>query len=91
MYIFVVDCPNSWFCVCVVPGTVTLHCSTMLTFECHMLQHLISLYWYVFMQVRPRFAKDPLFDTITEEVERMRLFKEFMKTVKVGNICGKNN
>ena len=44
------------------------------------------MYWYA--QVRPRFAKDPLFDTITEEVERVRLFKEFMKTVKVGNVFG---
>lgn len=61
----------------------------MLTFECHMLQHLISFVLVCIMQVRPRFAKDPLFDTITEEVERVRLFKEFMKTVKVGNMCGK--
>lgn len=56
-----------------------------------MLQHLISFLLVCVMQVRPRFAKDPLFDTITEEVERVRLFKEFMKTVKVGNMCGKNN
>lgn len=73
-----------------MPRSVTLHCSKMLTLECHMLQHLISFVLVCIMQVRPRFAKDPLFDTITEEVERVRLFKEFMKTVKVGNMCGKN-
>ena len=38
----------------------------------------------LYVQVRPRFFKDPLFDTITEEAERVRLFKEYMKTVKVG-------
>ena len=38
----------------------------------------------LYVQVRPRFCKDPLFDTITEEAERVRLFKEYIKTVKVG-------
>ena len=37
----------------------------------------------LYVQVRPRFCKVPLFDTITEEAERVRLFKEYMKTVKV--------
>ena len=34
-------------------------------------------------QVRPRLSSDPVFDTITEESERVRLFKDYIKSLKV--------
>ena len=34
-------------------------------------------------QVRSQFVKDPAFEAFTEEVERVRVFKEFVKTIKV--------
>ena len=42
---------------------------------------------FCFAQVRSRFADDALFDTVSEEAERVRLFKEFIKTVKVRIYC----
>ena len=53
-----------------------------LNYYCLIITSFLMIMLYV--QVRPRFCKDPLFDTITEEAERVRLFKEYIKTVKVG-------
>lgn len=33
-------------------------------------------------QVREQFISDPAFESITEEQERVRIFKEFRKTIK---------
>jgi len=33
--------------------------------------------------VRDQFASDPVFESISEEQERVRIFKEFRKTIKV--------
>lgn len=38
-------------------------------------------------QVRSQFEQDPAFEAFTEEVERVRVFKEFVKTIKVCLIC----
>lgn len=38
-------------------------------------------------QVRSQFEKDPAFEAFTEEVERVRVFKEFVKTIKVCLVC----
>jgi len=35
------------------------------------------------MQVRDQFTSDPAFESISEEQERVRIFKEFRKTIKV--------
>ena len=38
-------------------------------------------------QVREQFINDPAFESITEEQERVRIFKEFRKTIKASNNC----
>ena len=44
--------------------------------------YMMRLYG-AFFQVRSRFTGDQVFEVITEEVERVRLFKEFVKGLKV--------
>ena len=37
-------------------------------------------------QVRSRFTEDPLFEAVSEEAERLRFFKDFVKALKV-SVC----
>ena len=35
------------------------------------------------LQVRPRFVSDSDFDAVSEEAVRVRIFKDYIKTIKV--------
>lgn len=54
----------------------------------HQLIYIMCMYSVTLLyssQVREQFVNDPAFESITEEQERVRIFKEFRKTIKVND------